>query len=145
MFSLLENSFKFNPSLSIVSSCPITQNPWRRRPISTVEASPLPTVQSKQNILQRRFISTKEVVHERILPFRSLATGNEPIARSIWMLQRGDVTFAKPSGRSPGPRISLAGRNKLTTTASRLVRAERRENGLQRRDELISMSEKLVK
>jgi hypothetical protein len=110
-----------------------------------VEASPLPTVQSKQNIIKMTFISTQELVHDRIIPIRSLETSNEPIACSIWMLHHADITFEQPSGRCPDPRISLAGNNKLTTTASRLVTAERRENGLQRRDKLISMSEKSVK
>jgi hypothetical protein len=70
--------------------------------ISTLEASALPTAQHKHMIIQRRFIFSQEVVHHRIFPFRSLATRNEHIASSIWMSERGDITFQKPSRRWSG-------------------------------------------
>jgi hypothetical protein len=66
--------------------------------ISALEAFAMSRAQHKHMIIQRRFIFSQEVVHHRIIPFLSLATRNEDIASSIWMCERGDITFEKPPG-----------------------------------------------
>jgi hypothetical protein len=101
-FSLFENSPKFKPSLSIVSFCPISQNPWRRgqdqHPGSIRAAQS--AIQVKEHPENVHLLSGS--VASAYYPIPQPGNKNEHIARSIWILHRGDITFEKPSGRWSG-------------------------------------------